>query len=160
MQSCRHIETSHLICKANQLTGFCMMATLAFNKLMRYKKRQVGWIRLTKRGSKEEQRRRKSRKEKRYIMLAVLCFIMLALKWISLKWLWCIYLFAAALCILPKFLLLNFETFVFRVMLLTFYFYHLLIHRPTIKLNASFDWKYCCCKMPWFFCINELVYQF
>ena len=80
MQSCRHIETSHLICKANQLTGFCMMGTLAFNKLMGCKKRQVGSNRLTKRGSKEEQPRRKSRKEKRFIMLAVLCFIILPLK--------------------------------------------------------------------------------
>ena len=33
-QSCHHIETSHLICRANQLTGFYMMATLAFNELM------------------------------------------------------------------------------------------------------------------------------
>ena len=29
-----HIETSQLICCANQLTGFCMGATLAFNGLM------------------------------------------------------------------------------------------------------------------------------
>ena len=28
-----HIETSQLICCANQLTGFCMRATLAFNGL-------------------------------------------------------------------------------------------------------------------------------
>ena len=28
-----HIETSQLICSANQLTGFYMMATLAFNQL-------------------------------------------------------------------------------------------------------------------------------
>ena len=28
-----HIETSQLICYANQLTGFYMMATLAFNGL-------------------------------------------------------------------------------------------------------------------------------
>ena len=28
------IETSHLVCRANQLTGFYMMATLAFNVLM------------------------------------------------------------------------------------------------------------------------------
>ena len=33
-QSCHHIETSQLICKANQLTGFYMMATYAFNELM------------------------------------------------------------------------------------------------------------------------------
>ena len=33
-QSCRHIETSQLICRANQLTSFYMMATLAFNELM------------------------------------------------------------------------------------------------------------------------------
>ena len=32
-QSCHHIETSQLICSANQLTGFCMIATLAFNEL-------------------------------------------------------------------------------------------------------------------------------
>ena len=31
---CPHIETSQLICKANQLTGFYMRATLAFNGLM------------------------------------------------------------------------------------------------------------------------------
>ena len=32
-QSCYHIETSQLICSANQLTGFHMIATLAFNEL-------------------------------------------------------------------------------------------------------------------------------
>ena len=32
-ESCHHIETSQLICKANQLTGFYMMATLPFNEL-------------------------------------------------------------------------------------------------------------------------------
>ena len=32
-QSCHHIETSQLICSANQLIGFYMMATLAFNDL-------------------------------------------------------------------------------------------------------------------------------
>ena len=32
-QSCHHIETSQLVCRANQLTGFYMMATLAFNEL-------------------------------------------------------------------------------------------------------------------------------
>ena len=29
-----HTETSQLICKANQLTGFYMIATLAFNELI------------------------------------------------------------------------------------------------------------------------------
>ena len=33
-QCCPHIETSQLICKANQLTGFYMRATLAFNGLI------------------------------------------------------------------------------------------------------------------------------
>ena len=33
-QSCHHIETSQLICFANQLTRFYMMATLAFNELI------------------------------------------------------------------------------------------------------------------------------
>ena len=33
-QSCYHIETSQLICSANCLTGFYMMATLVFNELM------------------------------------------------------------------------------------------------------------------------------
>ena len=33
-QSCHHTETSQLICYANHLTGFYMMATLAFNELM------------------------------------------------------------------------------------------------------------------------------
>ena len=32
-QSCHHIEISQLICRANLLTGFCMMGTLAFNEL-------------------------------------------------------------------------------------------------------------------------------
>ena len=32
-QSCHHIETSQLICSANQLTGVCRIATLAFNEL-------------------------------------------------------------------------------------------------------------------------------
>ena len=32
-QCCSHIETSQLICTANQLTGFYMRATLAFNGL-------------------------------------------------------------------------------------------------------------------------------
>ena len=32
-QCCPHIETSQLICTANQLTGFCMRATLALNGL-------------------------------------------------------------------------------------------------------------------------------
>ena len=33
-QCCRHIETSQLICTANQLTGFYMRATLALNGLI------------------------------------------------------------------------------------------------------------------------------
>ena len=33
-QGCHHIEPSQLICRVNQLTGFYMMATLAFNELM------------------------------------------------------------------------------------------------------------------------------
>ena len=33
-QSCHHIETTQLICSANQLTGFYMMVTLAFNELI------------------------------------------------------------------------------------------------------------------------------
>ena len=33
-QHCYHIETSQLISRANQLTGFYMMATLAFNELI------------------------------------------------------------------------------------------------------------------------------
>ena len=32
-QCCPHIETSQLICDANQLTGFYMRATLALNGL-------------------------------------------------------------------------------------------------------------------------------
>ena len=32
-QSCHHIETSPVICSANQLTSFYMMATLTFNEL-------------------------------------------------------------------------------------------------------------------------------
>ena len=32
-QCCPHIETSQLICTANQLNGFYMWATLAFNGL-------------------------------------------------------------------------------------------------------------------------------
>ena len=32
-QSCHHIETSQLVCRANQLTGFYMVSTLAFNEL-------------------------------------------------------------------------------------------------------------------------------
>ena len=35
-QSCHHTETSQLICSANQLTGFYMMATSAFNELKRF----------------------------------------------------------------------------------------------------------------------------
>ena len=34
-----HIETSQLICKANQLAGFYMRATLAFNGLKIFKVR-------------------------------------------------------------------------------------------------------------------------
>ena len=33
-QSCHHIETSQLISRANQSTGFYMTVTLAFNELM------------------------------------------------------------------------------------------------------------------------------
>ena len=33
-QSCHYKETSQLICSANQLTGFYMMATSAFNVLI------------------------------------------------------------------------------------------------------------------------------
>ena len=33
MQTCHHIETSELISSANQLTGFYMVTTLAFNEL-------------------------------------------------------------------------------------------------------------------------------
>ena len=33
-QSCHHIETSQLICYANQLTGLYMIATLTFNALI------------------------------------------------------------------------------------------------------------------------------
>ena len=33
-QSCHHVETSQMICFANQLTGFCMIATLVFNGLL------------------------------------------------------------------------------------------------------------------------------
>ena len=35
-QSCTHIRTSQLICYANQLTGFYMGVTLAFNGLIRF----------------------------------------------------------------------------------------------------------------------------
>ena len=34
MPKLHHIETSQLICTANQLTGFYMMATLEFNELI------------------------------------------------------------------------------------------------------------------------------
>ena len=34
-QCCPHIETSQLICTANQLTGFYMRATLALNGLIK-----------------------------------------------------------------------------------------------------------------------------
>ena len=33
-QSCHYIETSQLICRANQLAGFYVLATLAFNELI------------------------------------------------------------------------------------------------------------------------------
>ena len=33
-QSCHHIETSQLICRANHLTGFYMMANFSFNELI------------------------------------------------------------------------------------------------------------------------------
>ena len=35
-QSCHHIETTHLTCSENLLTGFYMMTTLAFNELRHY----------------------------------------------------------------------------------------------------------------------------
>ena len=35
---CPHIETSQLICHANQLTGFYMRATLALDRLSTYAK--------------------------------------------------------------------------------------------------------------------------
>ena len=35
-QSCHHIETTHLTCSKNLLTGFYMMTTLAFNELRHY----------------------------------------------------------------------------------------------------------------------------
>ena len=38
-QSCHHIETSQLICPANQLTGFYMTTTLVFNELISVKER-------------------------------------------------------------------------------------------------------------------------
>ena len=34
-QCCHHIETSRVVCSANQLTGFYVMATLVFNWLKR-----------------------------------------------------------------------------------------------------------------------------
>ena len=39
LNGCHHIETSRLICRANQLTGFYVMASLAFNKLISNKKK-------------------------------------------------------------------------------------------------------------------------
>ena len=33
-KNCHHIETSQLICSPNQLTGFYMIATMAFNDLI------------------------------------------------------------------------------------------------------------------------------
>ena len=41
-QSFYHIETSKLICGANQLTGFCTMATLSFNELMAFQ--ELRWV--------------------------------------------------------------------------------------------------------------------
>ena len=38
---CPHIETSQLICTANQLTGFYMMATLAFNGLTLNERKRI-----------------------------------------------------------------------------------------------------------------------
>ena len=35
-QSGHHIKNSQLICSANQLTGFYMMANLTFNVIMKY----------------------------------------------------------------------------------------------------------------------------
>ena len=35
-QCCRHIETSQLICRANQLTGFTIRGTLALSGLIRF----------------------------------------------------------------------------------------------------------------------------
>ena len=35
-KGCPHIETSQLICKANQLTGFYMRVTLALNGLIEF----------------------------------------------------------------------------------------------------------------------------
>ena len=32
-QICHHLETSQLICRTNQLTGFYRMATVGFNEL-------------------------------------------------------------------------------------------------------------------------------
>ena len=43
-QSCHHIETSQLICRANQLTGFYMMTTLSFNKLNNLKRPALATI--------------------------------------------------------------------------------------------------------------------
>ena len=47
-QCCPHVETSQLICKANQLTGFYIRATLAFNRLMRLKEIGSGFVRKDK----------------------------------------------------------------------------------------------------------------
>ena len=40
-QSCHHIETRQLICSADQLTSFYMMATMAFNELMEVVKKKL-----------------------------------------------------------------------------------------------------------------------
>ena len=42
-QSCHHIEIT--ICKANQVTGFYMMATLPFNELIKH---CLCWIKIEK----------------------------------------------------------------------------------------------------------------
>ena len=44
-QGCPHIETSQLICTANQLTGFYMRATLAITRLIL---KALTWKGLTK----------------------------------------------------------------------------------------------------------------
>ena len=42
-QSCHHRETSQWICSGNQLTGFYMMTTLAFNELIKYRNALRPW---------------------------------------------------------------------------------------------------------------------
>ena len=36
-KSCSHMETCQLICRANQLSGFCMMTIFAFNELIQFR---------------------------------------------------------------------------------------------------------------------------